>query len=269
MATNWTFESGVSAVGSGATLALATGTVTPQVGDLMVMSGGLSGTGTLTSYSISDSSSGGASWTATLGAVETSGTLHTQGWWKIANAADAVGITVTATGVGLTGPSHRVECDIFRLPLGFSVVGADIAAGGASGSAVSTLSWSPASGSGKGFTDALALTSLYTGTLSNGGISSTAQTNTFTGTSAQSSNMAVALTTNQTVLAVQYIGGVQASGTAGTNVWKNTWTTAHGLVTVGSTFIYQSIAEGSGVGVNPAITFTGSAASNMFLVMGG
>ena len=61
--------------------------------------------------------------------------------------------------------------------------------------------------------------------------------NTFTGTTS-AANLAVAVTTNDTILLNQYVGGVTASATAGTNVWKNTWTTSRGPIITGATFVY-------------------------------
>lgn len=242
MATNWTWESALSKVQSGGTQALTTAAVVPAVGDLMVCTAGnSSGTTVGTGFTIGDSSSGGATWTAILGTMQTTSKITLQGWWKVANAADnnaGSGITVTTTSTGGTGSfSSRSEVDIFRLPAGSANIQADIAASTGTASTVTTQSWSPASGTTHpNFTDALAFTSLYTGTVSNGGVTST---NTFTGTSA-AANLALAVTTNDTLLANQFVGGVQASATAGTNVWENTWTTARPPAELGVTFVYSS-----------------------------
>lgn len=202
-----------------------------------------------TAFTIADSSVGGAAWTALPPGPYSSAKMLCQGWWKIANANDhngGAGITVTATAGGGSGTqSCEVECDIFRLPSGYAVVGIDTygdVLGTATG--VTTLSAPGSVGSNDpGFTDALAISVLAAG--SGNSLGGPTGSNTFTGTSA-AANLAVCIATNDTILANQYVGGVQASATAATNVWKNTWTTSRAqAVVLGATFVYKSAAGGN------------------------
>jgi hypothetical protein len=237
MATSWTFESAVSNVGSSSAAAASTGTVTPNVGDLMVVSAAnIAGTTVNTAFAISDSSVGGASWTPIIG-VGTNGLAIIRGWYKVANANDnnsGSGITVTATASGGSGTNATyVECDIFRLPAGFAVLGLDIH-NETFFTATTTSSFHGSAGSSySGFTDALAFTALNTDN-TNGGLTGT---NTFTGTSA-ATNLALCLTTNDSRLANQYVGGVQASATTNSNTFENTWATSRSGNLFGATFVY-------------------------------
>jgi hypothetical protein len=132
----------------------------------------------------------------------------------------------------------QIECDVYRLPAGNAVVASDIAGNVSSASTVSTLTWSPSAGSAyPAFADALVLSCMVNGSTSTFGART--GTNTFTGTSA-AANLAQALATNAGFLCNQFAPG-QASATAGTNVWVNTWTTARGSpVAFGMAFVYSS-----------------------------
>lgn len=236
--TLWSFISAASAIAQVTTATVAC-TPKPNVGDLMVMSWTSVRTTAFTSAAVTDTGSGG--W-QTINSILTAGTFTTQQcWWKVATAADfnnGTGITVTVTGTGGSGTfSQLVEADVFRLPSGYAVIGIDLARGLVGGSTVSTLSWSPTVGSFySGFTDALAFTS-WSSPLqsSSGGVTGT---NTFNGTSA-AANLATTIATNNGILLNQYVGGVQTSATAGTNVFENTWTTARGPIVTGATFVYR------------------------------
>ena len=262
MATNWTY-SGASAIGSGVSSAVVA--VIPPVGSLMVVSGRCVETISVSSIGISDTGSGG--WQAIDGAI--SAKMICQGWWKIATSADyngGSGINVTVTQTGGVGTAvHEAECDIFTVPAGYGILGLDTY-GYAVGGTVSTLSATGSVGSSySSSTDALAWTLLAMPTSNtNGGRTST---NTFTGTSA-AANLANCVTTANTLLLNQYVGGVQASATAATNVWVNTWTNARtGPVVVGAVFQLSPPVAVTGTAVGaavvlpaPAITIVNSVA---------
>ena len=107
---------------------------------------------------------------------------------------------------------------------------------------MATKSWSPTpSGSShSGFTDALAVTGNY----GFGSRGAPTGTNTFTGTSS-AANLAIAIAAGDTLFCQQYVGGVQASATAGTNVWENTWTTSNTALLTGATFVYSALPQGA------------------------
>lgn len=62
-------------------------------------------------------------------------------------------------------------------------------------------------------------------------------TNTFTGTSV-ASNQVVCIGTGSGNLRPQYDAGVQASATAGTNVWQDTWTNSRHPLFIAASFFY-------------------------------
>ena len=146
------------------------------------------------------------------------------------------GITCTVTAAGGTGSIalSYVECDVFRLGGAHTSPALDLHAVTTVSTIHTTLSVSPAAGSGKpSFTDALALTFIFTGTLT-GALT----TNTFTGTSPTANlNLCVLVTGRQAVS--QYVSGVQGSATAATNVFTNGWAIqSNQAILIGATFTY-------------------------------
>jgi hypothetical protein len=260
VATNWTFQSGASTQSIPQTTAAVTSAPTPHTGDLMICAWGADrATTAFTSATIADTGSGG--WTSISPGFQNRSTRSSQAWWKVATSSDfngGSGITITVTGSGGSSTIAAViECDVFRLPTGYSVVGIDIA-GGATPTSATTASWHPGSGSTSAtFTDALAYSNATSGTNSRGVVTGT---NTFTGTST-----AAALTQCFTqgsaadFICGQYVGGVQASSTAASNTWVNTWTNSVGPNVIGATFTYQAAitapgSVGSGIGVQATPT---------------
>lgn len=238
-ASNWSFKSANSSAVANNVNPIVTGTVTPNTGDLLFLSWSTARSGAgVTSAAPTDTGSGG--WTA-VGAINSLGGTFTrvQAWWKVATSSDfnsGSGITITVTATGGSGSITNtfVEADVFRLASG-TTPAIDLATSfGQQGATVTTVSRNPASGSSNSsFTDELAITALYT-TGSNGGITGT---NTFTGTSS-AKNLAICLTANDAQLCNQFVGGVQASATAGSNTWVNTWTTAQFEAIFAATFSY-------------------------------
>jgi hypothetical protein len=246
----WNFFQALSNTGAGGTAALTTGTIKPNIGDLIVASGGVTwATTNPSTYVISDSSSGGAAWNAVL-LQQSTNHLSLVTAWKVANAADnngGAGITVTATSAGGVGATsfHRVEADVFRPPA--QAVGTpalDLSASAMSTVAISSFALNPSVGSSQPtLIDELAVTCLYTGINSNGGLTGINQfmpgavplTSTgFTGASFNSNFM------------TQYGGGAQAQAVAGNNTWDNQWTTARSNVYFGLTFYYPGPQVSSG-----------------------
>lgn len=170
-------------------------------------------------------------------------------WWKIANAADVnggSGITVTATQSAGTGTTvNEIECDVFRVPPGFEVVGIDAQGTQGTLAAVATLATTATTkpSSNPANTDALAWTALSMVPATAAGNGGLTGTNTFTGTSSPA-NLASCVTTANQLLANQFVGGVQGSATAGSNVWVNTWTTPRtGAAIIGATFVYAPSSQ--------------------------
>jgi hypothetical protein len=226
--------------------------ITPNLGDLLVYNYG--GKRATTADSVLSLSDAGSAWTQHPDAVTDSGKSAACMWWKIATSADTGGITpAVSAGSGNAGEgtlsAQFGEVDIYRLPSGYQVIGIDLYGATNSSSNVTTLSFTSGVGSSyPNFTDALAVTFLYDAS-GNGGITGS---NTFTGTSS-AKNLALALTTDDAELACQYVGGVQGSSTAGSNTFKNTWTTAGSAVNkvlYAASFVYKKI--GNPVSVTPS-----------------
>lgn len=232
----WTFKAGSSGVGSNAGAVAVTATITPATGDLLCLMAWQFRTTPFTSVAISDNGSGG--WTS-LGSFRSLGTASGQAYYKIATAADfnsGSGITVTATAAGGSGTifNNFVEVDVFGL-VGTSPV-LDISSS-ASTSLVTTDSISPAAGSTHAaFTDELAWTG-FGGQNGGTGAGPPTGSNTFTGTSAAKA-LTECIATNDHFVFCQYATHCQASATAGTNVWKNTWTNPVNDIFFGATFAY-------------------------------
>ena len=242
MATNWVNVQKVSNENTSGTTVV--GTISkPSSGDLLVVGGDASAVGTPTTLTISDNSSGGASWTAFSGAPfsNSGNTSLTGGWWKIANATDAANLTaITLTQNGTVSIRiNTITVEEYSVT-GGGTIGIDLVGHSGSASPVSTISFSPASGSAQSTnTDELAWAFVAAPGASSMGAPT--GTNTFTGTSSAAAFNNGA-TTNENYILSRYVGGVQASATAGTNVWKLTWTTAENCDSVGATFYYTAVA---------------------------
>lgn len=241
MATNWSAGSGVHYTLN--TSATITGTIIPNVGDLCIAAvGSQRATTPDTAYAISDAGSGG--WTPIV-PIQTSADITGQAWWKIATSADhngGSGVLVTVVASGGTGGINQNQLTVepFSVSGGGTVQGLDLkgARNGTGGNA--SFTWSPASGSGQSSnTDELAWTSLMTyNTITVAG------SNTFTGTSA-AANLNLG-ESGGSKTQNQYVGGVQASATAGTNVWKNTWSSVADYALIGATFYYTTTPANQG-----------------------
>src|ERR1039458_10393463 len=89
MATNWTFESGVSGeTNAGAGTTATTPTITPNVGDLLVVSWGVKRATTVpTSCAISDTGAN-TGWTTHPAGLKALGLIAGLMWWRLATLAD-------------------------------------------------------------------------------------------------------------------------------------------------------------------------------------
>ena len=220
----------------------------PIVGDLIIVAALIYGSGAgSTGPTISDTGSGG--WSnfnsipvTTLVGSGLNAMLAT--WWKIATAADyngGSGFTVTVAGTVGTS-SHQVVCDaeIFRIVNPAApFITVDLAASSTAfaGSSVSTASWSPSVGSAHpGSLDELCYT-CRAGLIS---VAAPSGTNTFTATSSAANIRELQPTgfVRGALVCQGMIGGLQASATAGTNVFELTWTGAQAVLVAAGTFFY-------------------------------
>jgi len=240
--TKWAYQSALSNVGTTTTGTVTSGAVRPNVGDIIVAVVGFSAaTNPPTSIDISDNSVGGATW-APISALRTNGNkLTVRGWWKTANAADynsGSGISVSATESGGSGAIvGRIQADIFRLPSGYVCLGVDLVGSIGTNSSVTTETWSPDYGSSYPTNnDELTIMAYFLG----GNTASPTGTNTFAGTSAAKSMTQMIADTH---LGVMQTSGVQASVTAGSNVWVQTWSAARAVVNYGFTLAYTSASS--------------------------
>ena len=234
-ATNWSYIGAGSFYTATSTLGI-TGTIVPNVGDLVIVSVGTNTSiSPLTSYAISDAGSNG--WTAII-AFSSGNVFSCRAWWKVAASSDhngGSGVLVTVTGSGGSGTiANQLSGEVFRVGGGHSVTGLDLSAVVATGTGGgTTASFSPGSGSGQpSNTDELAWTSFA----SNNAVSLTGA-NTFTGTS-PAANLAVSESGGGLTMVNQFVGLVQSSATAGSNTWKNTWTPGTNHTVIGATFYY-------------------------------
>jgi hypothetical protein len=239
--TNWTFESADSSTGSSAALVATSGTVLPNIGDLMIM-GTLnsSATTTNTSATAGDSSVGGATWTA-LDSVFNIGKFSGAAFFKIANANDyngGAGITTKVTYAGGTGTqSTKLQCDVFRLPAGYVVYqGFDIVTVLSQTAATTSISGGSAAGTKYGgFTDALAWGMLATSASNGGGVSVSYLTAVNSETA-----LTVCLTANDTLLYCAASGGWTPGGNSIQNTWLAAWTTSRAdPIVIAGTFLYN------------------------------
>lgn len=235
---NWTFESADSAVSPHTNTATATtGTVTPNVGDLMVLSmTNECATTAAASFAPGDSSVGGASWN-TIYTVTAVGKFGAGAWWKIANTNDynsGSGITTNVTESGGAGTiSTYAECDIFRVT-GFTIRGIDMKGEGsqtAAGTSFTPVDMLVGS-SYPNFADALAWGMLGGGTqLGNGGGGVD-----FNGVS----SMTLCLATNSDELVNQYLGGQKGTTVAVSTFLAASWITSRAdAIVIGATFTYE------------------------------
>ena len=214
--------------------------VTPNIGDLVVVSAAsfqtATGPGTLT---ITDSL--GGAWTTQVATFVENTLTAVAMFFRIATAADhASGFTVTITDSGAGGtPRCEVEVDLFRFSSGF-FTGGDLSAHGGNLASVTTFSFSPSAGSSQPLNiNELAVVAFYN---QNGGPGPTG-TNTATGTSAPINLAPIispAIVNGQAGgLFVQFCTGFEGSLTPGTNVFTVTYSpTASSMVGMAATF-YQ------------------------------
>lgn len=266
MVTSWVYQTAASKSTTSASLVNSTGassatSIKPALGDLIVTYSETTRSNTApTAMTIADTSTGGAAWQPiTVSGVTGGAVVLLQAWWKVANANDVNGsnginVTTTATG-GVGTQSGVIEVDIWRPPAG-ATVSLDLVAT-TSGSAA-TLTWSPLTGSiSPSNTDALGITCR-----SLSAAATTTGTNTFTGTSSAANLTATGIGASN-VHMVQYVGAVQASATAGTNVFVNTWTNSRPVAAIGVTFVYSTTTNitssdtGSGADATGTNTLTG------------
>lgn len=239
MPTDWSFITSPASVFSSSVTGTTTGLCKPSVGDLIVVGWTSIGLANApVSPVISDNGSGGWSQFASIPITFLSDfgeSGMTAAWWKVAAAADfnsGSGFTITIIGAtGGTTDFIGFEADVFRLSAPEHFGGIDLAAQFIGTSDETSQSYSPASGSTEPSSlDQLAWT-MTTG-VNPGAITGS---NTFTGTSA-AANLALTGISGSTFLQTQFVGGVQASTTAGTNIFKNTWTNSRTPLLAGATF---------------------------------
>ena len=247
-ATRWVYDSAHSSAGSSSALAVTSGTVTPSVGDLMIVgclnfeSGGTHNT----AFAITDTGSN-TGWnqiktTQNPGA----GTAIMAAFWRFATATDhaASPFTVTSTASGGTGTqTSRITVEVHRVP-GFVLLGIEssaVAVATASGTTLSAFGTStPPYVDG----DLLAW-SMLAMSLSNGGV-----TQDFYETSNPSTAIGITATGLGTPLLLQTSNSDAAASTHnpcistnGTVTFLKTWTTARTNTCVfGATFNYRHTA---------------------------
>jgi hypothetical protein len=257
MATNWVKAQAVA--NSNTTLPSQSVTITnPIAGSLLTVTAYLvvnTGTGP-TSFTISDNSTGQGPWTSWT-ALHTSAKYSVQRYYKLSDGTET---SVSITGIGYSGSlaSTRITVTNYTVS-GGGTIAIDLAVGAASGS-VSSISVSPSSGSGQpSNTDELAL--IYSS--SDSGL--THSTASFTGTSA----LAAATMTgsfNGDATMEYFVGGVQASATAGTNVFQAAYGGGPGISLYDcATFYYQpSPAAFVQAAKGSSTTFANSVATAVF-----
>ena len=228
----WTFESGASAQAQTTASVTNVINITPNTGDLLVLSWWSFRASQFTGVTLSDTGSGG--WTfSTSGSV---GGYRGQLSWKVATSSDynggsGIAITCTATGGSGAISANAVECDVFRPPTGSGAIGVDLSHS-QTGSSTGTAGITGSAGSGQpANTDQLSIASVGVfGGPPTG-------TNTFTGTS-PTKNLNLCLTPNDSQLMVQYVAPVQCSATVGSNTWVLNWTSSQTYVINVATFYH-------------------------------
>lgn len=229
MATNWS-RSAAPGTGTNPSGDTYTITLVPTAGELVIVF--LSSTKATTAYTgatAGDTGSGG--WTQI--AFDSSGGTAGVAFWKMANSVDnngGSGITITLTGTGGSGgvAQFAISAERYATSVG-TVTGVDLT--GHANTTGTSLNVSPSIGSSESSnTDELAWAMVATN-LNQGG----AGTWDFTGTSATT---AMTASLANILLLSEYLGGVQASATAGTNVWATAWNTLRFAVAIGATFYY-------------------------------
>jgi hypothetical protein len=234
MTTRWKFESAASGESSN-TLAGVSTTVTPAVGDLMLMWWGANhATSAFTSVGIADTGSGG--WSAPFSFI-TATTRTGFAWWKVAESADyngGSGISITVTGSGGAGTvANNVQCDIWRPPS--LAVPFLIGGGNTTPTNTNTSSWATQSPLLKYtfLADTLATTCIY----STGSIGALTGTNDFVGVNTV--NLALCLSGNDTLLCAQGAGGIQQAANTG-STFTNSWSTSRTVIAMGLVFGYTN-----------------------------
>jgi hypothetical protein len=219
MATNWVLSQALAATPT-STAGLSETITAPVTGSLLTCTTYfIVGTSAPTSFTISDNGLGGG-WTA-WGTLRTNGTLSVQRFYKLSDGTET-SVTSTAVGYGGTITSHRMQVNNFTVT-GGGTIALDLAVGAVSGS-VSSISVSPASGSSQpSNTDEMALICFASGS----GLTQTSAS--FTGTSSLAS-AALTLNANGGAIGEHWVGGVQASATNTTDVFKAAYGGGPGIV---------------------------------------
>jgi hypothetical protein len=225
-----------AATGFSASTAAFSGTVTPQVGDLIIITWhGNRATTAFTGVTIGDTGSGG--WTG-FSTMQTRVLMTGLTWFKQATSADfngGSGITVTITASGGSGTiaNYALVDSFFLNVTGGSayIIAGDILSATTS-AATTTITVTPGAGSGLGQTDELA----YFAYSSNSAPGNATGTNTFTATTPtrqliQIANPGLLLGTVR-----EYAGLNQPNATAANNKWVATWASSIGGIASAGTF---------------------------------
>lgn len=241
MASNWAFAHG------GANWNFPSSTVVVNInfiaaaGELLIVTYtcGSAG-GTPTGATITDTGAN-AGWQQFVNGIQGPSGAFTFSWWRLSTPADVGGgIIVSCSGTGtFTANGSSITSGSWSVAAGFAIAGMDLLATDAVVSSVTTASFSPSVGSIRpADSDELAylsLTATFTGS----------DSSTFAGTSPstamnqrqEANNGAFNLT------AMSSLEGVQASATAGTNVFSATWGLSAPANLVGATFFYESSGQ--------------------------
>lgn len=243
MATKWSRVTTVQGAPTTGSSYAASG-VTPAAGDLMVCY--FVATLATTDFSgASVADTGSNNWTE-FDTAQINTLTRIIAFWKQATDADnnaGSGITVTLTTTGGAGAvgTNALLVDVYRVSVPCTIT-TDITFIGASAAAATSLTKASTVGSTHSSnTDELSWAAV-------GGATTlgTPGTCTFTGTSA-TANMAKALQDSSGVLLGEFLGGVQASATAATNVWVMAWGTPSNVVFGGATFVYTPVVDPGGM----------------------
>lgn len=241
--TRWVYDSAHSAAGSSSALAVTSGTVTPQVGDLLIVAAFNFVTTHATTCVLSDTGSN-TGWNTIRSTFGATGTAVSAAFWRFATAADhaASPFTVTATFNGSGGTNtSRIVVEVHRVP-GFTMLGLDSSQVATSASSVNTL-LTAQTGPAPNVDGDLLAWSMLSMSLSNGGVTQVD----YLGANRPTTVLMTA-TGLGTPLLLATANSDSSSGTANivsdsTEEWQFNWTTARSnACIIGATFKYQHTA---------------------------
>lgn len=247
--TKWVYDSTHSAAGSSALAGVTSGTVTPTLGDLLIVSTLNFVTTHATSVVITDTGSNpgmGAppAWSTIRSSFGALGTLSCGAFWRFATATDVAAspFTVTATYNGSGGTNtSRIVVEVHRVP-GYVLLGIDSSAITTSVPAVTTLTAFSGGGGPVADGDLLAWQMLASAA-TNGGVT---QNNYLTLNRPSTTTLAATGLGTPLLLATANSDGAAAannmvlSDTAEQSVFS--WTTSRANVAViGATFQYRHL----------------------------